>query len=361
VNARARTAAAGIACLAVALPSTAQARTKTVAMGAPTQKVANHFQKLGSEVNDFFPHGVTIHVGGKVRFVPTEFHTVELPKRSGPVVPLISPTGQKATGTDAAGRPFWFNGTADQLSFSPALLKSRFGKHLRYSGRKAILSGIPLAPALKPMTVRFTKTGRYKFFCNIHAGMKGFVRVRARSKRIPSKAQDARTLKNEISRDVKIAKELAKTEPPANTVDVGAAGPHGVEYLAMFPLQPLTVHVGDGVTFRMTRGSFEDHTATFAPGDPSDTSTYLGQLAATFQGAGPFDSRAVYPSEPPGGAQATFTPLLHGNGFWNAGVMDRSNATRLPSFNSVSFGAPGDFNFYCLIHPFMRGTIHVVP
>src|SRR4051812_624165 len=75
VNARARTVATvGVACVAVALPSGAQARTKTVAMGAPTQKVSNRFQKLGTEVNDFFPHGVAIHTGDKVRFVPTEFH-----------------------------------------------------------------------------------------------------------------------------------------------------------------------------------------------------------------------------------------------------------------------------------------------
>ena len=70
------------------------------------------------------------------------------------------------------------------------------------------------------------------------------------------------------------------------------------------------------------------------------------------------DPRGVYPSEPPGSAAATLTPLLHGNGFWNSGVLDASSATPQPGeANSVTFGPPGKYDFYCLIHPFMKATV----
>ena len=66
----------------------------------------------------------------------------------------------------------------------------------------------------------------------------------------------------------------------------------------------------------------------------------------------------MYPSEPPA-TTATLTPLTHGNGFWNTGVMDTANATPLPSSGTVTFGAPGTYKYYCLIHTFMHGVINV--
>jgi plastocyanin len=121
----------------------------------------------------------------------------------------------------------------------------------------------------------------------------------------------------------------------------------------------VTVATGDTLRFRMSPGSFDVHTATAGPGNPeSDPNSYLGQIAASFQGGPAFDPRGAYPSdEPPN--PATLTPLLHGNGFWNTGVMDTSNASPLPESGSVTFGAPGTYDFYCLIHPFMKGTVTV--
>jgi len=352
-------AVAGVACLAVAVPAAAQARTKTVDMGLPVSSQKT-FQKHGSDVNDFFPHGVTIHVGDKVKFVPTGFHSVQIPPKAGRVAPFAAPTGQTVSGSnDALGAPFWFNGQP-QLAFNPVLLPpGGFGKHFKYTGKKDIQSGLPLAPKNKPMTVKFTKAGRYTYFCNLHPGMKGTVTVRPGSKKIPSAKADKRTLKRQLKRDLKIAKGLANTVSPAKTVDVGSAGPHGVEFYAMFPLKGLTVHVGDSVQFRITKGSFEAHTATFGPGDINDRSSYIGSLAASFQSP-QFDPRAVYPSERPG-SEAAYTSVLHGNGFWNAGAMDRSNATPLPGSNSVKFTQPGTYQFYCLIHPFMVGKVTVTP
>ena len=52
-------------------------------------------------------------------------------------------------------------------------------------------------------------------------------------------------------------------------------------------------------------------------------------------------------------------PTLHGNGFWNSGALDTVSATPLPKSASVKFDTPGTYTYYCLIHPFMRGTITV--
>ncbi len=102
----------------------------------------------------------------------------------------------------------------------------------------------------------------------------------------------------------------------------------------------------------------EVHTATTGPGNPeSQPTSYLGVLAASF--ASPvFDPRATYPSDPPPGI-AALTPTFHGNGFWNSGALDLNPSTPSPPRNSVTFAAPGVYQFYCLIHPFMHATVTV--
>ena len=99
--------AVGVAVLAV--PASASAATKTVDMGTPTAS-QKAFQKAFADVNDFFPHGTTIHVGDSIKFVPTGFHTVDIPAKGGKPLGLIAPAGTTSGVLDAAGAPFWFNG-----------------------------------------------------------------------------------------------------------------------------------------------------------------------------------------------------------------------------------------------------------
>jgi plastocyanin len=107
----------------------------------------------------------------------------------------------------------------------------------------------------------------------------------------------------------------------------------------------------------MSKGSYEAHTATFGPGTPgAEPQSYLGQIAASFEGAPVLDPRGVYPSDV---TPQTLTPALHGNGFWNSGVLDKASGTPLPDSASVTFGAAGTYTYYCMIHPFMRGTVTV--
>jgi plastocyanin len=363
VNVRTRTVlVAGVASLAVAIPATADAKTKTVTMGPkPSQQktlgaTVNNPKTDFVDVNDFFPHGVTVHVGDKVKFKDFGFHTVDMPAKGEGVLGLVAPTGTNVSGAnDALGHPFWFNGQPN-FGFNKALLVSKFGKRVRYSGKKRAASGLPQGPP-NTFTVKFTKAGKYRYFCDIHPHMSGTVRVRPKSKSIPSAKADRRRSKKQFKRALKIAKRIRHTEAPANTVDVGAHGSHSVEYYQMFP-KTLTVPVHTLVNFRMMSGSTEDHSATFGP------AAYLQPIAGPFANPAPpdfaLDPRGVYQSEAPG-TTASLSPALHGNGFWNSGVMDQDSATPLPTNNSVEFDTPGTYVFECLIHTNMKGTIKVVP
>ena len=350
-------ALAGSAMIALTVPVAAHASTKTVYMGPPPS-ASKQFEALQADANAYFPSATTIHVGDTVAFTPG-FHNVDFPAKGGRHSSFIVGTTQKASGVnDEAGNPFWFNGQT-LFGFNPALLNPK--QSATYNGKSAVVGGVPVLGKPYVFKVKFTKTGTFTYYCDIHAGMKGKVHVVAKTAKAPSAKDDAKTVKNQVAADLKTAKKLARTTPPAGTVDVGVAGPGGVEYFSLVgPSAPISV--GTTLKFTMTKGSLETHTATTGPGDPgnqSDTTSYLNVLAGTFNGPGPFDGRATYPSDQPGGTPASLTPQLHGNGFWNSGAMDNDNASPLPSNNSVRFDAPGTYTFYCLIHPFMKTTITV--
>jgi plastocyanin len=343
--------------LVLAIPAAATAAQKDVSLG-PTRAASKALQSTGSDVNDFFPHQVTIHVGDTVRFVPNGFHTVDLPGSRRSKLPIITPQSAVIAGSvDAAGAPFWFNGQK-QLGFNPTMLASAFGKSRTYSGSKAVLSGLPVQQRPQPMRVRFTKAGTFRYFCDVHLGMTGIVRVVSSRSRVPTAAQDRQTRRRQEASTLATAKALAKTPAPGNnTIDVGEQGKGNVSFFSFVP-STLSVPRGTTVTFRM-HARTEIHTATIGPGDPEQQpQSYLGQIEAGLQGPG-LDPRGVFPSEPPG-ALAALTPVSHGNGFWNSGVLDLdSSTTTVPPANRVTFAGPGTYQVFCMIHPFMHATVTV--
>jgi plastocyanin len=343
----------------IAGPVAAQAATKDVTAGTPLAAQKELGKKYSSDANAFFPNKITIAAGDKIRFNLTGFHNVHFPKRGGGPVALIIPSGQKAAGlADAAGAPFWFNGL-DVLGFNPVLGKSSFGKTVSFSGAKAVNSGLPAEGTQKPkpFSVKFTKGGTFTYLCDIHPGMKATVKVVRKGAAVPSAAADAKAVKAQVAAAIATAKALAKETFPANTMSVGVAGKGGVERFVFAP-EKLTVAPGTTVKFAMSPGSFEIHTATTGPGNPEQATTYLGQIAAAFQKPVVDPVTGVYPSDPPG-TVAGLTPATHGNGFWNSGVIDVFSATPSPADSSVRFDGPGTYDFYCLVHPFMKGTVTV--
>jgi len=207
------------------------------------------------------------------------------------------------------------------------------------------------------MRVRFTRAGTFRYFCDVHFGMTGIVRVVRGVRRVPSARQDRAAVRAQVAAALRTARALPRNaRPPANTVDVGLQGRGNVSFFDFVPKQ-LTVPVGTTVRFRMPARS-EVHTATTGPGDPENQPTsYLGAIAKSFESPA-FDPRGVYPSDPPP-AIAALTPTFHGNGFWNSGALDQDPTSPLPAQNAVTFTAAGMYQFFCMIHPFMHATVTV--
>jgi plastocyanin len=185
--------------------------------------------------------------------------------------------------------------------------------------------------------------------------MAASVTVAKKGATVPTAKQDAAAIKKQGDAAVKAAKGLDKTNPGANTVDLGVAAKGGVEYFGMVPAA-LTVAKGTTVKFQMTKGSYEVHTASFGPGNPeTEPTSYLGAIAASVE-TPTVDPRLIYPSDV---TPVAVNPALHGNGFWNSGALDVDKASPLPESSSVKFDTAGTYTYYCLIHPFMRGTVTV--
>src|SRR5262249_6652881 len=154
-------------------------------------------------------------------------------------------------------------------------------------------------------------------------GMAASVTVVKKGETVPSTKDDDAAVKKQADAAVKAGKDLARTNPGANTVDIGVAAKGGVEYFGMAPAN-LKVAPGTTVKFQMTKGSYETHTATFGPGNIEDPKSYLGGIAASFESPA-IDPRGIYPSDV---TPVAVNALLHGNGFWNSGALDSNSKSQ---------------------------------
>jgi plastocyanin len=338
-------AAAAVSALA---PAGASAATRNVLAGA--DGVARNVP-AGYTPNAFFRRSVTIHVGDSVRWQFRGFHTVTIPSKGQGVPPLIAPNpGQPVSGfTDAAGRPFWFNGQAS-LPFN--LLAAAPQGGTTYDGQSLVGSGVPQGASPKPFTVRFTQPGVFQYYCAIHNGMRGTVVVRRAAKPIPTARQNAREAAFEINANARHARLVATKPVAAGTVSVGRS-PRGERWTInkFFP-STRTVRLGGSLTFTMAGQTTQEiHTVTFRPANVPDVDFIAGP------GANPL---AAYPSDPP----PTLPPYdgtNHGNGFLNSGLLDNDSGSPTPNTVRVTFTRTGTFRFECLIHDGMEGTVTVTP
>lgn len=334
-------------------PAVASAATKVVYAGGPVKWAMSLQKSAGAGIDNFLINRVTIHAGDSVTWDGTSlasgFHTVDIPAVGGSDQPLIVDTGQKVGNVkDAAGNPFWFDGKLDYLSFNQALGQPSGGN--TYNGSSRVESGLPFGPKPHDFTVQFTTPGKFNYFCDVHYGMGGQVVVLPTGSPIPSSSQDAATLKSEENHYQAEAKKVDRTKPGRNSVSIGASGPGGLEVFGMFP-GTLHVKAGTTVTFFISKDTRETHTATFGP------RAYLKKLANGFR-AQPLDARSTYASSPYGHV-IQLNKASHGNGFGNTGAVDRDSATPVPAANRIKFTKPGVYQYICLIHPFMHGTVVV--
>jgi plastocyanin len=323
----------------------ATAATKTVYAG-PNAKLPGDLV-----FNDFYGKKVTIHQGDSVRWVFRGFHDVVFPaKGKKPPGFIVPDAAAKIAGVnDAAGNPFWFNGQP-RFQVDPQTAFPAGGK--TYDGSKLAGSGAPLGP-VKPYKLKFTKKGTFTYYCTIHPGMKGQVKVVARSARIPSAAQDAKAAQKQLVAQEKTAKKLADPTIPAATVH-GGSDKGAVNQLKFFP-STVTIKAGQAVAFEVPGGQ-EPHTFSF--GTPDYLRAVVANQIAPLPGSGNppllvFDPRVLYPSDAP---LPAYDGTNHGNGFISTGALGEGLPAKK---SSITFSKPGTYDFVCLIHPEMQGKVVV--
>jgi plastocyanin len=352
ISSKATLAACAFAVLAA---GPAQAATRSVDVGPGAKALP---QNRSYDVNAYLPGTVTVHVGDKVKFNINGFHSVTFGDQSKTPAFITDP-GKPSGEKDSQGNPFWFS-DEDRIIANPAAIFPVPG----------VNSGISLGGKPKPFVKTFKKAGTFGYFCVVHPGMTGKVKVVAKGKKVPSQAAVAKQAAKELAGYVAKAKAADKAgQSGANTIQAGADGKGFVNF-AFYPAKA-TVPVNTPVTLQMSAGSSETH--TFSLGTPAGLQALArNQIAPAADSApgGPptlVASSAVFLQSDP--ELPVYDGTNHGDGFWSTGTLSSPGHPTLgilptgiapfPTKQTITFSKPGTYTYVCLIHPEMQGTIEV--
>ena len=298
----------------------------------------------------FFPNPLAINVGDTVNFNFRGFHTVTF--LGGQPAPRFEVPGAEA-GT------LMLNPQAFFSSVPPGTTT------VTYNGSGYLNSGAPEEPEEEgappsPFAVTFTAAGSYTYLCLIHPGMVARLVVEPAGAALPetpaqatargqAQLQDVIATMRASADAVRFAQPISAEAPGRATVQSALAGlGHGIgaSKLAFLPDQ-VTVRRGDIVVWTMP-DPFEIHTITFTSG-ANPPEFVEPQFGPGGPGSGP--PMLIIPANvvnPTGGS--TYT----GTGYVNSGILGNG-----ASF-ALRFDAPaGSYEWLCVVHPFMRGTVTV--
>lgn len=249
-----------------------------------------------------------------------------------------------------AGLPLILPGPgAGELTLGPAFAPTGpAGQGATYDGSIQVSSGAPASPDQGTYRLTFTQPGIFGYVCLIHPGMRGEIIALPAGASLPetpsqAAARGKATVSALTSAMEADAQQVRSARAgPAHSVNVGIANGYGVSLLGFAPRE-LTVTRGDIVLWTLA-DPFELHTVTLTSGaQPPE----LLDVRAQPQGA-PMLVVLANVAGPAGGA--TYT----GQGYINSGILTPGNA-----FGLVFDAPPGTYEYLCLIHPEMRGTITV--
>ena len=271
--------------------------------------------------NGFYPRELTIHVGDTVTWQFDGFHNVAFLSGAPPPQFAIQ-EGGKTYGNPKVYFPAGRN-TYDGIGFRN--------------------SGTPQGDKPFSYSLTFTKPGRYKYACTIHAGMDGVVNV----VRDPVAETPAAALKRgRVEQAASLAAaarayDSLKPERRGSNVTVRLVGNNADRYSVLrFTRRPLVVSVGTTVTWTVN-DPFEIHTVTFRNGDK-----HMQFVLPEPQTNGPpkleLNAAALTPTK-----RTTYD----GTGYANSGLLfPAGNSAKLPSSFSLTFTKAGTYEYWCYIH-----------
>jgi plastocyanin len=217
------------------------------------------------------------------------------------------------------------------------------------------------APPPPPFTITFSRAGTFPYFCAFHPGMRGEITVAPAGAALPETPAQAQARgQAELQATLAALKaQVAMVAPaPQTTVEapgrstthaalVGLGSGFSASYMNFLP-GTLMVRRGDLVVWTMP-DPFEIHTVTYTAGAEPP----------------PFAEPAIGPEGPPMGPPTLVIPAnvagrvggdtFTGSAYVNSGLLFGGQSY------TIRVDAPaGDYEFLCLIHPFMTVTLSVV-
>ena len=286
------------------------------------------------QVNAFAPRTLTVTAGESVtwRIDSTEFHTIHFLGGSPP--------------------PPFIAASPDGVFLNPAATAPSGGTSYDGSG----LAGSGLLTKGQTYSLSFPTPGSYDYVCLVHPEMKGTVVVKAAGETTDSQAVvDARRTAEVNAHLAGRGIPLLMTnlgELPAEGVSAGIAAGTG-DHVVMVPRflpQRVTVKAGDAVTW-VWKDPETPHTVTFLGGEqPPDV------VIPRPQADGPPKLELNPAVLTPSG-----DPTSYSGGHLNSGFLDPAQSpagSGAPTF-SVRFDQPGTYEYVCLLHEGMGGTIVV--
>lgn len=348
-----------------------------------TVQVDSHKQggEFGFYASKFFPAEMSVHPGDTVDFKLNwsgEPHSVTFGTLVDAGAAKLDPKAEEEP-ADWAKIPSMLPegpGDAIQASVNPCFVETgdppkeaactNRTQPKTFTGKMALYSS-GFLPDGSTFSVTFDKTiapGVYNYFCTLHRGiMTGKVTVAAASVTVPDPAAVTKKGDDEIAalgQTLKGAFDQSKNGMGPGSLFAGTTKPDLIQAgtdagVTEFLPKQATAKVGDMVKF-LPVGA---HTVTFNP--PQDAVEFLtkapdGTWHLNAKAAGPAGSP---PSGPPGDKPVvTDAGTWNGEGFFNSGLLLGFGPPGALTWQ-VKFGKAGTYEFRCVIHPDMEGSITV--
>jgi plastocyanin len=304
------------------------------AFAAQTFTVSACAQSTGADVqlNEFAPNQVTINVGDTVRWSldSTEFHDVVL--------------------LSGAPAPDFVQAGPDGLFINPAAAFPAGGP--TYDGTGFVGSG--LLNTGDNYSLTFSKAGTFPYLCLIHGGMTGTVNVVSGGQGVDTQsAIDARR-NAQINADLativpNIMANVGELPTQGGTVGVAAGVQIGPADVERFMPRKVTIHQGETVSW-IWKTEETPHTVTFLGGQPAPD-----VIVPQPQANGPPRLMLGPKMLAPAGNALSW----NGGTLLNSGFLQPMPGQPTPQF-SATFATTGSFDYVCLLHEGMVGTVLVL-